>query len=207
MAVKEFKAGRNQAGIKKNADRESVEEWFSHESLSFSPAELILALEGMRRDLSGAELPARDRAFWETNSGISAGPEDVGRSSANSIAARVLMDATSHTAAEVAERLGLSQSTIRHYRAERKLYSYLANGRLVFPAWQFTASGKAVPRLEQVLGALPVDLHPQAVAGFFLTPQADLFLHGGPATVKVWLEAGGAAEPVVRMAAALSAGY
>lgn len=202
MTVKDSKSR-----AKGHAHTQSVEEWFSHTSLSFSPAELIDALEDMQNKLSGADLPARDRTFWETHSGISATQKDVARSSANSTAARVLTDATSLSAADVADRLGLSQSTVRHYRAERKLYSYLINGRLVFPGWQFSPAGEATPRLDLVLRALPEDLHPQAMAGFFLTPQPDLQLDGQPVTVKVWLEAGGSAEPVVNMADALAAGY
>ncbi len=90
----------------------------------------------------------------------------------------MLMDSAAHSAGEVAERLLLSASTVRHYRAARKLYSCPANGRLVFPDWQFNQAGdKAIPSLEDVLAVLPKDLHPQSVAGFFLTPQPDL----GPA--------------------------
>ncbi|MHA7155870.1 hypothetical protein [Arthrobacter sp. TMN-50] len=184
----------------------SVEEWLARTSLSFSPADLIDALENLQNRNSGANLPARDRTFWEAHSGLSATRKDVARSSAHSTAARVLGDATSHSAADVANRLGLSPSTIRHYKAERKLFSYLINGRIVFPDWQFTPAGKVMPRLDLILGALP-ELHPQAVAGFFLTPQPDLELDGEPVTVKAWLEAGGTAEPVLNMAAALAVGY
>jgi hypothetical protein len=50
-------------------------------------------------------------------------------------------------------------------------------------------------------------LHPQSVAGFFLTPQPDLDLYGHPASVKAWLEAGGSTDPVLALAEGLAAGY
>lgn len=37
-----------------------------------------------------------------------------------------------------------------------------------------------MPSLAEILKALPEDLHPQSVAGFFLTRQPDLVLHGEP---------------------------
>ncbi len=84
----------------------------------------------------------------------------------------------------------------------------LVNGKLAFPQWQFNDTGdKSIPSLEDVLGALPDDLHPQAVAGFFLTPQPDLVLNGMHVSAKSWLEAGGSKKVVVDLAEGLAAGY
>lgn len=176
--------------------------------LRLSPVDLVVALETLQRDDSAVDLPARDRDFWAEHSGINADEATVASGSARNAAAQVLMNSSSLTAAEVAENLGLSASTIRHYKAERKLYSYLANGRLLFPTWQFTRKGnRALPGLDRVLGALPDDLHPQAMAGFFQTPKPDLVINGEAVTAAAWLEDGGSIEPVVAMAEALSAGY
>ncbi len=102
----------------------------------------------------------------------------------------------------------LSPSAVGRRSAERKLYSYRAGGRLVFPDWQFSEAGdKVIPSLEAVLRVLPVDLHPQSVAGFFLTPQPDLILHGSPVSAKAWLEAGGPARNVIDLAEGLVDGY
>jgi hypothetical protein len=146
--------------------------------------------------------------FWDKNAGITATPQESARASARNAAARSLMDASSLTAAEVAELLRLPLPTIQRVAARRILYSYLANGLAVFPAWQFNAEGTAVvPSLGDVLFALPSDLHPQSVAGFFLTPQPDLVLDGRPASVKAWLEAGGSMDLVLALAEGLAAGY
>jgi hypothetical protein len=187
---------------------DTVAAWFDAARPSFSQQDLVSALEGMTRVATGAELPARDREFWDRNSGISARPRDVARASAANAAARMLMDSSALTASEVAERMHLTASTIRHYKAARKLYSYLVNGKLVFPDWQFNDAGdKSIPSLEDVLDAIPEDLHPQSVAGFFLTPQPDLILHGNLVSAKAWLEAGGPARNVIDLAEGLAAGY
>ncbi len=201
MSVRDRKTGTNR-GI------ETVGEWFRAADPSFTEKELVSALEEMSRRTAAVDLPAHQDAFWNEHSGISASPQDISRASASNAAARMLMDSAAHSAGEVAERLLLSASTVRHYRAARKLYSYLANGRLVFPDWQFNQAGdKAIPSLEDVLAVLPKDLHPQSVAGFFLTPQPDLVLHGNPVSAKEWLEAGGSAENIVELAADCAASY
>jgi hypothetical protein len=96
-----------------------------------------VAVGELQRDVSAVDLLARDRAFWADHSGITADPGTVARGSGDNAAAQVLMDSSSLSSAEVAENLRLSPSTVRHYKAERKLYSYLANGRLLFPTHNF----------------------------------------------------------------------
>lgn len=186
----------------------TLAEWITSAHLSFSQEDLLSALDDMIRGTKAAELSATDRAFWDANSGIDNSPAAVASASAANAAARIVLDASSLTAAEVAGHLGLSPSTVRHYKAARKLYSYPVDGKLAFPAWQFNEAGvKSIPFLDDVLGALPEDLHPQAVAGFFLTPQPDLVITGTPVSAKAWLEAGGSKEPVVELAEGLAAGY
>lgn len=153
-------------------------------------------------------MDSRDREFWDSYSGVSATPGDADRAAAGNAAARALMDSTGRTADEVAALLHLAPSTVRRRSADRKLYAYRAGGRLLFPAWQFNDAGdKEIPSLEAVLAVLPADLHPQSVAGFFLTPQPDLVLHGSPVSAKAWLEASGNAANVVELARGLAAGY
>lgn len=175
--------------------------------LKLNAEDLVAALEALQRSGSAVGLPARDPDFWAAHSGISPAPETVSVGSANNAAAQILMDSSSLTAAEVAENLQLSPSTVRHYKAEGKLYSYRANGRLLFPTWQFTEQGTPLPGLADILGTLPDDLHPQAVAGFFLTPQPDLVINREAVTVAAWLQAGGSVQSVLAMASALAAGY
>jgi hypothetical protein len=113
---------------------------------------------------------------------------------------------TAYTAAEVAAGLGVNESRIRQRRLARSLWAIEDNGAWVFPAVQFDlvhGGGrdvlKQVRGLDQVLPALPTDLHPAAVAGFLLTPQEDLAVDGQPRTVRDWLSSGGAVEPVLRL--------
>lgn len=187
---------------------ETIEEWMASLNLSFSEGDFVAALDGMRRSAKASGLSWHDRGFWEVNSGIKDTDALLASASADNAAARVLLDASSVTADVAAKRMRLSPSTIRHYKASRKLYSYLVNGKLAFPGWQFNDTGdRSIPSLEDVLAVMPSDLHPQSVAGFFLTPQPDLVLHGEPVSAKEWLEAGGSEEIVVELAKALAAGY
>jgi hypothetical protein len=194
--------------MKRDKPPTTFEEWMADLDLSFSQGDLVAALDDMTRSSTASRLSWHDRSFWEVNSGIKDSEAAVASASASNAAARVLLDASAASADEVATRMRLSPSTIRHYKAARKLYSYLVNGKLAFPGWQFNESGdRPIPSLENVLAVMPEDLHPQSVAGFFLTPQPDLVLHGEPVSAKEWLEAGGSDEPVVDLAEGLVAGY
>lgn len=144
---------------------------------------------------------ARDRAFWVAHSGISEGARD------DAVAPQGPVGSSTLTVTEVAEKLHLSAPTVRRRTAVRRLYSYRSRGRLVFPDWQFIQPGdQTLPGLDRVLAALPDDLHPPAIAGFFLTPQPDLVVNGNAASVTLWLEKGGSVDPVVSMARELAAG-
>lgn len=187
---------------------ETFEEWMATSRPSFSEGDFVAALDDMTRSTTAAGLPWHDRNFWKDHSGIKDSEAALASASAANAAARVSLDASATTADEVARRMGLSASTIRHYKAARKLYSYMVNGKLAFPDWQFTSTGnRSIPSLESVLAVLPADLHPQTVAGFFLTPQPDLVLRDEPVSAKEWLEAGGSDAPVVELAKGLAAGY
>lgn len=146
--------------------------------------------------------------FWDENAGITATAAEASRASAANAAAQALTDSSSLAAAEVAELLHLPLPAIERSAADKALYSYTADGIAVFPAWQFTDERDAtIPSLWAVLQALPDNLHPQAVAGFFLTPQPDLVLNGSPVSAKVWLEAGGDPGIIIALAEALASGW
>ncbi|MGY3568109.1 helix-turn-helix domain-containing protein [Sinomonas sp. RB5] len=185
----------------------SVHEWFEAADRGFAEEDLVAALDELTRDDSGVDLPSRDREFWEAHSGIAASERDRAAASAKNAAARLLSETSVFTAEEVAAWLRVSASTVRHYRAAQKLYSFLVRGRIAFPEWQFTAAGGQIPHLEAVLRALPEGLHPQAVEGFFLTPQPDLRLRDEAVSPKEWLESGGSAEAAVALASGLGSAY
>lgn len=181
----------------------TVREWIQTRRPSFSEEQLTAALNARTSRAPGAvELSSHDREFWDKHSGIAQPTDDqVARASASNAAARMVMDSTSLSGPELAERLGLNPSTVRHYRAERKVYSYTRGSTVLYPAWQLAHDGRnLIPSLGTILQALPENLHPQSVAGLFQTPQADLILDGEAVAPKEWLERDGSPEPVIALA-------
>lgn len=145
-----------------------------------------------------------EQDFWDLHSGINATHQDVAKARDSDRAALAHMVASVWTAEQVSERLNVPVSTVLLDTAEGKLYSYSGEGGRKFPECQFTAAGQSViPSLDSVLTALPVDLHPQSVTGFFLTKEPDLILRGSPVSAKEWLEAGMPVDAIVQMAAGL----
>jgi hypothetical protein len=103
------------------------------------------------------------------------------------------------SAAEVALRLGIDSSRVRHRQAEGYLYSFLVGGKRRYPLWQFTGDALCpeLPGLEALVKAIPEDMQPAGVQGFISTPQASLSLHGEPLTPGEWLRQGGDTQPVI----------
>lgn len=203
MDVQEIKANR-----KGTPGSGSVAEWIATRGPSFTEADLTEALDDQLRDSATVSLSARDRSFWDSNAGINAAKADVAAAAAKNIVSVLASDSAALTAEELARKLKLSSSTIRHYKSAGRLYSYERHGKLHFPLWQFAAdTGQALPGLSTVLAALPRDAHPQTIAGFFHTPQPDLVIDGEASSAKEWLESGGDPEPVVSIANDLSFGF
>jgi len=100
--------------------------------------------------------------------------------------------------AEVADKLGIDDSRVRHRNAKGNLYSFLAGNRRRYPKWQFTNSDAVpvVPGLATVTAAIPEDMHPTTVSGFMTTPQEDLLLGHEPVSPIEWLVRGGEATSV-----------
>jgi hypothetical protein len=109
---------------------------------------------------------------------------------------------TSLSMADVADLLGVDQSRVRHRIADGALYPVRVGRANRLPAWQF-AEGRALDALRDVLAALPDDLHPLEVAGFFTTPQPELTLNGTSTSPREWLAAGGDPDPVLDLARSL----
>jgi hypothetical protein len=117
--------------------------------------------------------------------------------------ARATLEAAGHTARlistayspkEVAELLGVSGSRVRQRRAERTLWAIEDRGGWVFPALQFQDVGGRrgqIRHLDQVLPAIPADLHPLAIARLLTGPQPDLVVDRRPVSVLQWLGSGG----------------
>jgi len=172
----------------------------------FSSDELAEALErALERHKSAgtAALTSADQAFWDQHSGIPGDPDLASHALAAAVAAAAIHEATSLGSNAVALRLGLQPSTVRRYVQDRKLYSFKANGRVLFPSWQFTDTRRPLPHLAEVLAALPPGSHPQTVQGFFTTLQPDLRRAGEAVTPTEWLASGGEPDRVVALASSV----
>ena len=117
--------------------------------------------------------------------------------------ARVTLEAAGHTARllstaysanEVADLLGVSDSRVRQRRGDRTLWAIEDAGGWVFPALQFEnvdGRRRQIRHLDQVLPAIPADIHPLAVARLLTTAQPDLVVDGRPMSLLQWLRDGG----------------
>ncbi|RAN76151.1 hypothetical protein B5P43_24465 [Bacillus sp. SRB_336] len=203
MAVKEFKSAK-----KGTPGSGSVADWIAARDPSFTEADLTAALEDQLRGSGTVSLSVQDRAFWDTSAGITVRKGDVAAAAAANAASMLVSDSSALTAGEVAQQLNLSASTIRHYKASGRLYSYEHRGKLRFPIWQFSADTRqAIPFIANVLESLPRNAHPQTISGFFQTPQPDLVVDGVASSPKRWLESGGEPGAVISMADELTSGY
>jgi hypothetical protein len=120
------------------------------------------------------------------------------RAAAAASTAAVLADTLS--VAEVAGRLGIDASRVRHRLAARTLLGIRRTGGWRLPSWQFGTDGQPLPGLQRVLRALPADMPPLVVARFFATTQPELTVGGAAVSVREWLAEGG--DPAVPAALA-----
>jgi hypothetical protein len=151
------------------------------------------------RLFSEAEQQVLDEAHVDL-SGLAeqtANPEEVTASRYAAIYARAL------TVSEASKRLSVSPGRIRQRIAGRTLHALrVSAGGWRLPLWQFTDQG-LLPGLEQVLPALPEQLHPMSVFGFMHQPVPDLDVNGTAVSPVDWLATGGDAGPVAELAASL----
>lgn len=151
-----------------------------------------------------APLPADELAVLRAHGGIpTPRPDAARRGQAATIAAATGLVVGALSTNEVADRLGVDASRVRHRAAEGSLYALRLQRQNRYPRWQFAADGPTLPGLREVLAALPDDLHPLAVEGFMRTPQPEYEVHGRELNAIEWLAAGGDPEAVVALAAAL----
>ncbi|MGZ0069478.1 hypothetical protein [Microbacterium arborescens] len=106
--------------------------------------------------------------------------------------------ATALSTKEVADRLKIDETRVRHRLAKDGLYSIKVDGRHRFPEWQFVGDGTVLlPGLKQVIQALPDDLDPASVEGLMTSEQDNLLLQDSPVTPREWLQAGGSVDDVI----------
>lgn len=188
----------------------AIDQFFRERGLDVDEARVVDALAtllGGRLGATGSvSLPAADSALLADHGGVAdrPGAEAVEAAAATTAAVATALVADALTVAEVAERAGVSTSRVRHWVADGAVQAIRVGGRNLLPSWQFGPDGRALPHLGEVLAALPDDLHPVSVAGFFSTPQPELTLDDRRVAPATWLLAGGLADPVLALAEGLA---
>jgi hypothetical protein len=177
-----------------------------HDRFNLSRADLITALRTFPAQRPWAATLTAEEAGLLDDAGFVEDPEAHTAIATDVITHMARLISTAYTPAEVGSGLGVKESRIRQRRLARTLWAVDINRAWVYPAVQFdldTVNGrrtlKQVRGLEQILPALPTDLHPTAVAGFLLTPQQELRIGNRPCTVRDWLHSGGTVDAVLRL--------
>ena len=150
---------------------------------------------------TSAELTAGEESFWGRHAGVAlSDPAASPLARATDETVAVMGEASrSLTIEQAADLLGIHRSRVSHRVRDGRLYAYHLGTQRRIPRWQLTPDGQSLPGLETVLAALPADLHPTAVEGFFSTPDPDL----DGATPAHWLASGGDPQRVVDEAAGI----
>jgi hypothetical protein len=124
------------------------------------------------------------------------------RAAAAATTAAVLADTLS--VGEVAARLGIDASRVRHRLAARTLVGFRRTGGWRLPTWQFGPDGQPLPGLPRVLRALAPQTHPTVLAHFFATPQPELTVGRRVVSPRDWLAGGGDPSVPESLAASLA---
>jgi len=120
-------------------------------------------------NLSALEIAALKRGGFELSPLSSTSSDALVRTAAEYA---VLLD-TSLTVGETAQKLGVDPRRVRQLLAVRKIYGLQVRGAWKIPFFQLE-DDRLLPGLEEVVPALPKDLHPIAVYHWFTTPHPDL---------------------------------
>jgi hypothetical protein len=119
---------------------------------------------------------------------------------AQTAAGLALIEATSATVGEVAQKLRVTASRVRQRAVERSLYGLREEDEWRFPRWQFGEDGRPIRGLAQVFAALPQGVHPVAVWRLVSEPSPDLEILDKLASPLEWLRSGGDPGPVAAIA-------
>lgn len=164
-----------------------------------------LALAKQRRP-RGRALSGEQAAFLVesgvfTEDSLARTEEQVARGELAELERRTRLEAitASLSAAEVAERLDIDESRVRHRQSKGGLYSFMVGRKRRYPMWQFTEdlNQPVLPGLAMLVKAIPEDMHPASVQGFMGTPQNDLRDGDRRLTPAEWLMAGRDPQSVV----------
>ena len=160
--------------------------------LGLSEAEVVEAVAERLGDTASAGLPAEQQALLEQGGlGFDEAHRYATDAVADLLAGEVGLLHTAVPLAEVATRMGLSVSWVRHLIAAGRLLAMRSGRRTLLPAWQFGEDGRPLHGLDVALRAARPGQHPLAWQAFMATPQPDLELGGQPMTPRQWLASGG----------------
>lgn len=113
------------------------------------------------------------------------------------LAARQVLDGAL-TVAQVAQKLGVTESRVRQRVAQRSLYSVRSAHGTVFPVFQFEDEG-TIPGWDEVAPHFPADAHLVSVTRFMDATHEDLDVDGDVVSPREWLASGGSAEAVAEL--------
>jgi hypothetical protein len=168
-------------------------------------AEMVAALKTLPAIKPGASALPQDQARLLDESGFVGDREEYAAVATDSVVHVALLIGTAYSVSEVASILGVSESGVRHRRRARTLWAVPNRRTWVFPALQFDTDAttgrpiRQVGGLDQVLPALPPDLHALSVAGFLQTPQTNLQMNHEPQSPLEWLRKGGDVQSVLAL--------
>jgi hypothetical protein len=170
------------------------------------PPLLEEALDEMRRVLfpedPAADLPAAETAALQRG-GFTMELADSGPAStlARTAAEYAVLRETSLTAAETARRLEVDINQVHQLLASRQLYGLQVRGAWRIPAFQFEGE-HLLPGLDEVVPALPKDLHPVGIYHWFTESNPDLSSEEGEHRMspRDWLLAGYPPRAVAELA-------
>lgn len=149
-------------------------------------------------------LTARERSMLFDGSGLTKSGERAVRSLSGADVEREVADddareratvlSGSVTLSEVAELVGESSSAVASWTADHQLATFLLDGQVRYPLWQFHG-GQPLPGLPDVVAALPSTWRARKVMAVMAAPIE--ILDG--ASPSQWLADGGDPSTVVRM--------
>lgn len=187
----------------------ALETVLARAGLRVTAGEFLALVEDAARKLTAPQTePAAHFTEQErsalTEAGLDLSPLDEQDSDprARAVAEQAVLRDTALTVPRAAALLGVDASRVRHRIGDRRLIGWKDRGGWRLPAWQFT-DDDVLPGLETVLAAMPADQPDLVLANFMTTPQLDLDLDERPVSPREWLLAGGSAQRVAELAAAL----
>ena len=173
------------------------------ERFGLQRADMVAALKSLPAIKPRHSALSQDHVRLLDESGFVEDREAYAVVAADSVVHVALLIRTAYSVSEVASILGISESGVRHRRRARTLWAVPNRWTWAFPALQFDTDAttgrpiRQVRGLDEVLPALPPDMHAVSVAGFLQTPQINLQVNHEPQSPLEWLRKGGDVQSVL----------